>query len=159
MITNMKKFLHELDFWFFWIIPSYIPKGKLTLLLQEMLPKTQIFHCWAAWWIKSHDSNYLMHWRILLIGTQLLLFYKFLVYDNIRCVSQYQVPAVDNANFEFWQHLLMAGHINAEIAQYERKNFFCSNLFYSTNGICNSSIVDMNSFTQQKFVLLHSIAK
>ena len=120
----MKIFLHELDFWFFWIISSYIPKGKLTLLLQEMLPKSQIFHCWAAWWIKSHDSKYWMHWRILLIGTQLLLLYKFLVHDNIRCVSQYQVPAVDDVNFEFLQHLLMAGHINAEIAQYESKKLF-----------------------------------
>ena len=120
----MKNFLHELDFWFFWIIPSYISKGKLTVLLQEMLPKSQIFHCWAAWWIKSHDSKYWMHWRILLIGYQLLLLYKFLVHDNIRRVSQYQVPAVDNAKFYFWQHLLMATPINSEIAQYESKKLF-----------------------------------
>ena len=128
----MKNFLHELDFWFFWIIPSYIPKGKLTLLLQEMLPKSQIFHCWAAWWIKSHDSKYWMQWRTLLFGSQLSLLYKFLVHDNLRCVSQHHVAAVDDVKFEFSQHLLMATPINSEIGQYESKKlfFFKIVLFY-----------------------------
>ena len=108
------------------------PKGKAHTVVTRDVAKTTIFPLLSCvvnqvTWFKILNSlKNIVNW------IPIVAVYKFLIDNNIRCVSQYQVPAVDNAKFEFWRHLLMATPISSEIAQYESKKlfFFKIVLFY-----------------------------